>query len=190
MSARNVPRTTLPIVIVPGLHGSEAGHWQSQWQAQLPTARRIQVGDWHQADLDRWRRGIRTALGNSAAPALLVAHSFGCLASAVVAAEQPERIAGLFLVAPADPDKFGVRSALPREHLRPSTTLVGSRNDPWMTESKSRELARKIGATYLDAGAAGHINVTSGAGIWPQGWRWYQQFAATLEQSEPLRHTG
>ena len=36
----------------------------------------------------------------------LVAHSYGCLASVVAAADRPERVAGLLLVAPPEPDRF------------------------------------------------------------------------------------
>ncbi|WP_042570518.1 alpha/beta hydrolase, partial [Ralstonia solanacearum] len=47
-----------------------------------------------------------------AARAVLVAHSFGCLASLHWAAQARDAVAGVLLVAPADPDKFGVADRL------------------------------------------------------------------------------
>ena len=36
-----------PIVLmVPGLWNSEPEHWQSLWEAEEPTWRRVQQGDW------------------------------------------------------------------------------------------------------------------------------------------------
>jgi pimeloyl-ACP methyl ester carboxylesterase len=52
-----------------------------------------------------------------------IAHSFGTLASASIAAEFPEKIAALFLVAPADPDKFGIRHLLPQSPLSVPTKI-------------------------------------------------------------------
>jgi len=155
-------------VVVPGLCGSEQEHWQSAWEQRLPWLSRISVGDWNVADLSRWRDGLHRSLDRAPAPVVLIAHSFGVLASAVVAAERPEDVAALLLVAPADPDKFSLRQSLPTGLPMP-TTLVGSLNDPWMAEKKARELADALGAEYQLAGALGHINVESGVGSWFEG---------------------
>ncbi|MGR5326040.1 alpha/beta fold hydrolase, partial [Vibrio sp. DNB22_17_1] len=68
---------------------------------------------------------VRAALAERAASrhkrrVILVAHSFGCLASihwATQAQGARNSVAGILLVAPADPDKFGVRDLLPQRTL-------------------------------------------------------------------------
>jgi hypothetical protein len=41
-------------------------------------------------------------------------------------------------------------------------------------------LAADLGAQFLDAGAAGHINVASGHGPWPEGSMAFANFIAKL----------
>jgi uncharacterized protein len=156
-------------IVVPGLNGSEPAHWQSAWQRRIPWLSRIEVGDWSRADIDRWRAGLHQALDQSTGPVVLIGHSFGALASAIVAAERPESVAAVFLVAPADPDKFAVRHLLPHGLGDTAGLLVGSLDDPWMAEAKARALADQLGADYHLAGAMGHINVAAGVGDWLSG---------------------
>ncbi|MGE0025075.1 MAG: RBBP9/YdeN family alpha/beta hydrolase, partial [Hyphomicrobium sp.] len=90
--------------------------------------------------------------------------------AAVQAAEDyRERVQGALLVAPADPDKFGVAGALPEGPLGFPATLVASANDPWLSVDKAFALALRWGADFVDLGAAGHINAESGFGPWPFG---------------------
>lgn len=158
-----------PVVIVPGLHNSDENHWQSLWHAQLPGARRISLDDWSVADLDKWNAGLSQALQGLDRPAIIIAHSFGTLASASLAAQYREKIAGLFLVAPADPDKFGIRNQLPQSCLPVPTKIVASSNDPWLAEIKAAELALQWGADYVRFKEVGHINSDSGLGMWNEG---------------------
>lgn len=158
-----------PVVIVPGLHNSDENHWQSLWHAQLPGARRISLDDWSVADLNKWNAGLSQALQGLDHPAIVIAHSFGTLASARLAAQYREKIAGLFLVAPADPDKFGIRPLLPQTALPVAAKIIASSNDPWLTEIKAAQLALQWQADYVRLRDVGHINSQSGLGAWPQG---------------------
>jgi predicted alpha/beta hydrolase family esterase len=158
-----------PVVIVPGLHNSDEHHWQSLWQARLHNSKRIHVEDWNTPNLAAWRAGIKAVLDKLNRPAVLIAHSFGTLASAVIAAEFPEKVAALFLVAPADPDKFGIAQALPRDFLPIATKVIASSNDPWMTETKAAYWALTWGADYLRIKNVGHINTDSNLGLWSRG---------------------
>lgn len=159
------------VIIVPGLNGSEPQHWQSRWQESLDHVNRIEVGDWNTADLERWRAGLVKALQAEPSPAVLVAHSFGCLASAAVAADYPGRVSALFLAAPADPRKFGISDALRPLHSSTPGLLIGSRTDPWMNEFHAYRLARRLRTDYRNVGDRGHINVAAGVGGWLEG-RW------------------
>ncbi|RAS11244.1 putative alpha/beta hydrolase family esterase [Cupriavidus alkaliphilus] len=132
-----IPRH-LQVLTVPGLHGSGPGHWQSRWEQQFPDWQRIEQHDWSRPSLPLWAErvseGVMRARRVAARGAVLVAHSFGCLATLRQAALDPVGIAGALLVAPADPDKFGVAALLPTYRLPFPTILAASRNDPWMPQ--------------------------------------------------------
>ena len=87
-----------------------------------------------------------------------------------------ERIAGALLVAPADPDKFGIAEHLPQGALGFPSVLVASLNDPWLSYDKAARLAARWGSKLVDLGAAGHINADTGFGPWPYGLALLQQF--------------
>ena len=80
-------------LIVPGFHGSGPTHWQSWFEAHLPDARRVIGIDWEAPVLARWAGAVRDAIDRAPGPVWVVAHSFGCLASVVAAADRPERVA-------------------------------------------------------------------------------------------------
>jgi predicted alpha/beta hydrolase family esterase len=107
--------------------------------------------------------------------AWVIAHSFGCLATVHALARVHSLVKGVFLVAPADPDKFGVAAALPHYPLPVRGAVIGSRSDPWLTFEAARLWALRWELPVFDAGDAGHINVASGHGAWEQGWRWLHQ---------------
>ena len=158
-----------PILIVPGLRNSDEHHWQSLWQNQLPNSKRIQVDDWSTPDLEKWKAGIHAELSKLDKPAVIIAHSFGTLASASIAAEFPDKIAALFLVAPADPDKFHIARRLPQHPLRVPAIIIASSNDPWLSDSKAAYWALQWGTDFLRLKGVGHINSESNLGFWPEG---------------------
>jgi uncharacterized protein len=160
-----------PCVIVPGLGNSGDQHWQSLWQDHMPNSERIKLSDWDKPDLAKWKLGIIQQLDKLNLPAVLIAHSFGALASVSIAAEHPEKVAALFLVAPADPDKFGILQELPEYSLPVPTKLIASSNDPWLEDTKAAYLALQWGADFLCLENAGHINSDSKLGMWHEGLR-------------------
>lgn len=179
-------QTTL---IVPGLDDSEPGHWQSWLEKQLPDARRVRHIDWHLPVLARWATEVRREIDEAPGVVWIVAHSYGCLASVVAAADRPERVAGLLLVAPPDPDRFtafglrdpretaersGLASWIPSAPIGVPSVVVASRNDPWADFARIAYWADCWGSLFVDAGQAGHINVASGHGAWPQGMQYVQ----------------
>jgi predicted alpha/beta hydrolase family esterase len=174
-----VHHTTL---IVPGFHGSGPAHWQSWMEKRLPNARRVSGIDWELPVLALWAAEVRREIDAAPGPVWIVAHSFGCLASVIAAADRPGRVAGLLLVAPAEPRRFSlfgtreqypggdsVASALPTTPLGSPSVLVASRNDPWLEFNRAHDLAERWGSRLVDIGEAGHINTESGYGPWPQG---------------------
>ncbi|THF65157.1 RBBP9/YdeN family alpha/beta hydrolase [Pseudothauera rhizosphaerae] len=170
----------LSTLIVPGLNGSGPTHWQSWFETLLPEARRVEQEDWSTAELARWRDRVLARIDGSVGRVVLVAHSFGCLASVAAAAEQPDRIAGALLVAPADPRKFGVGHLLPSGHLGFPSIVVASTDDPWVSLATARHWAGRWASRFINVGARGHINVDSGFGPWPEGFELYESLVATI----------
>ena len=180
-------------LIVPGLHGSGPEHWQSWLERQLPDARRVPEIDWERPVLARWANAVRDAIDRSPGLVWVVAHSFGCLASVVASADRAHRVAGLMLVAPADPERFtphGLRNAdahpdqdslarwIPRDPLDPPSLVVASTNDPWVRLSSAAYWADCWGSHLEEIGPAGHINVESGHGPWARGLELLQRLQA------------
>jgi predicted alpha/beta hydrolase family esterase len=164
------------VVIVPGLHDSGPGHWQTQWQQRLPGAVRVEQARWDRADLQRWSDQVAATVEALRGDVWLVAHSFGCLASVHALAQVGARVRGLFLVAPADPDKFDIGDRLPLGRLPVQGMIVGSTSDPWLRWEKVKRWASRWDLPLLNAGDVGHINVESGHGEWREGWEWFRQF--------------
>jgi predicted alpha/beta hydrolase family esterase len=184
-----------PLLIVPGYRGSGPDHWQTWLQHHVAGATRVDGIDWEAPVLAVWAGQVRDALARASRPVRIFAHSFGCLAAVVAAADRPEQVAELILAAPADPARFdftglkpeGVRtaawclaSALPTRPLNVSGCILASRNDPWLSYDKAVDLAARWRLVLHDVGAAGHINPDAGYGPWP---------LALQLASRPIRHT-
>jgi serine hydrolase len=93
-----------PILVVPGLGGSESDHWQSHLERALPGAVRVEQDDWDRPRLADWLPRLAEAV--AAWPgAILVAHSLGCPLVVQLAVRRPDLcIASAVLVAPANVD--------------------------------------------------------------------------------------
>jgi len=162
-------------LIVPGLNSSGSVHWQTWFETQLEDVVRVIQRDWKRADLPEWTSRIRREISRQPGPLLIAAHSFGVLAAVQAAEDYRDRIAGLLLVAPADPEKFGVTDLLPASPLGFPVTLVASTNDPWLSFERAAGLADAWGANLVNLGGAGHINAEAGYGPWPYGLKLLQQ---------------
>lgn len=174
------------VVLVPGLRNSGPQHWQSLWQRRLPDSVRVEQAEWSVPDLEQWSANVHAVL-DTVEDCWIVAHSFGCLATMHALARRFEagslgNVRGVFLVAPADPDKFGVANRLPGR-LPIAGRLVASLNDPWFAWQRAERWAERWGLPAICAGDAGHINVESGHGSWWEGWGWFRE----LRDEAPIR---
>lgn len=176
----NQALATYPALIVPGLNNSDTQHWQTRWQAQLVGSRRIGLDNWATPNLSKWCEAIEQALATANEPSIVIAHSFGALASARMAELMPDKIRALFLVAPADPAKFAIAHMLPHTALSVKTTLIASTNDPWMDADKAAQWAMNWGAEFLRVKDLGHINSASNIADWPQGMEQLQRLVYSL----------
>jgi uncharacterized protein len=181
-----VPVARRHLVIVPGIGGSGADHWQSIWQAERgSSASRISPSSWDEPDLDDWCEAIDRAVTPHPAGVVLVAHSLGCLAVAHWVARRQRDVAGLFLVAPPDQagpnfpaDAAPTFTRLTAVPLEVPGLMVISDNDPYCTAAAALRLAADWKLACVSAGAAGHLNGASGVGRWSFGQALLTAFTA------------
>ncbi|WP_454814250.1 RBBP9/YdeN family alpha/beta hydrolase [Labrys neptuniae] len=164
------------ILIVPGLGNSGPGHWQSRWQAKLSTARRVEQDDWDHPEREAWVNRLVEAVQESSRPAIVIAHSIGVITTVFAAERLKGHVIGAMLVAPSDWDKPDLLpgydlnfNPIPMTALPFPSLLVASRNDPYCEINRASSFAEAWDSEFVDAGEAGHINVESGHGPWPEG---------------------
>lgn len=189
-------------LIVPGYRGSGPAHWQTWLQTQLPDSRRLSGVDWDRPVIDKWAAAVTREIETSSQPLWIVAHSFGCLATVIAAAARPDKVAGVLLVAPAEPERFtmqgarghgsqataGIHDRIPASGLGIFGLLIASRNDPWMRFATARQWAERWELALFDAGPVGHINVESGHGPWPLVLELYSAMRRAMRpQDSPVR---
>jgi predicted alpha/beta hydrolase family esterase len=159
----------LEFVLVPGFKDSGPEHWQSFWQRKIPVFRRITQHRWDDPDVEHWVHAINRLLETHTRPAVLIGHSLGALACACVAGDGHPRVAGLMLVAPAEPARFEADARVPQRNLGAPTLVAASEDDPLMSMTRAQHWAQVWGADLVDLGEAGHINAEAGFGPWPHG---------------------
>ena len=164
------------VLVLPGWLGSGPDHWQSRWEV-LYGDQRVEQHDWETPRRGDWMARLEEVLLQDNRPALLVAHSLGCILTAAWAAhsQNTARVLGALLVAPGDTEDPDLGPQLPswapivRQPLPFASILVASRNDPYCRFDKARELATTWGSRFVDLGERGHINAESGLGDWRAG---------------------
>jgi predicted alpha/beta hydrolase family esterase len=175
----------IDILIVPGWSNSGPDHWQSRWERNLRTARRIEQDDWYAPDKDRWIGRVLEAIAMCTRAVVLVGHSLG-VPTIVHAAQKLPRgsVAGAFLVGPADVDNAdawpsdddeplpaAIRrfAPIPLDPLPFPSRLIASSTDPYCSVERAQLLGSAWGSNVSVIANAGHINTQSGHGPWPEG---------------------
>lgn len=170
-------------VIAPGYEDSDAGHWQTLWQADLgEAATRMVVSSWDEPEREDWVAGLDAAVTPGA---VIVAHSLGCLTAVEWLLRHPGVAAGAFLVAVPDPEGPNFPDTVTgfrRPGRAPADPLliVGSTDDPYAGWDYTVTTAQLLGAPLVELGAAGHISTASGRGPWPEGRELLDRFVAGL----------
>ncbi len=170
-------------VIAPGYQDSDAGHWQTLWQAGLGAAAvRVEVSSWDEPELEDWVAGLDAAMTPGA---VIIAHSLGCLTALEWLVRNPSVAAGAFLVAAPDPDGPDFPDSITgftRPQLQPQVpvVMVGSTDDPYAGWRYTVAAAAAVGAALVALEAAGHISSASGRGPWPEGRALLTRFVAGL----------
>lgn len=178
------------VIVQPGWHNSGPAHWQSLWERRLgPRALRVPQRDWESPDRDAWVATLRQNLMAQTSPAILLAHSIGCITAAHLlternAAELKPHIAAAILVAPADVERKDAAPELssfrpiPNQPLGLPALVIASANDTYCTPARAAALACAWQADFVEAGEAGHLNADAGYGPWPEGWKIIESWLA------------
>jgi len=177
------------VLVVPGLGGSGAEHWQSRFVRQNPGFRRVEQADWAHPERDAWIAALEAAVRAAPGPVVLVAHSLACtLVARWAQSGSAERVAAAMLVAPTDvereqgmPPEVRVFAPIPGDPLPFPTVVLASRDDPYCAIDRACGFAARWGADFIDVGDLGHINVASGHGPWPEGERLLKDLIAQVE---------
>ena len=163
------------VLILPGWQGSGPDHWQSRWERAHGYSR-VEQHDWMRPLRGDWIARLEDVLLSCNEPAVLVAHSLGCIHVAAWASHSRNihLVKGALLVAPPDVERADVRGLLPSWQPVPmgrlpfGTRLFASSNDPYCSPERARQFAAAWGAGIIDAGPCGHLNAESRLGDWPR----------------------
>lgn len=179
-------------LIIPGLNGSPDEHWQRIWAKEYPGSRVVEQRDWSCPVLEEWQARLDKALSQTDG-AFLVAHSLGCLLAASYATRaEAGLIRGALLVAPCSlettiglhPCMIGF-GAEPLERLPFPSLVIGSLNDPYMSVEQLERHVKAWGSELATIGLAGHINIASGFGHWPEGHDFFERLVSRATTIEP-----
>ncbi|MBE7367587.1 RBBP9/YdeN family alpha/beta hydrolase [Ramlibacter pallidus] len=164
------------VLLLPGWENSGPRHWQSLWEARFGY-RRVEQHDWMKPLRGDWVARLEDVVLTCEEPAVLVAHSLGCMLVAAWAAhsKNTHRVKAALLVAPGDVEKPELREQIPSwspvvlDALPFPAVLVASRNDPYCDFGRARMFASAWNAQFIDHGDSGHINADAGLASWPEG---------------------
>ncbi len=183
--------TPANILILPGWQGSSPEHWQSRWE-RAHGYTRVEQHDWQRPLRGDWIARLEEVLLLCTEPAVLVAHSLGCINVAAWAAHShnTHRVKAALLVAPPDVARSDIAPALhswasvPLGKLPFRAALFASNNDPFCSLERARVLASAWGAEFNRIEGGGHLNANSSLGDWPLG---HDKLRA-LKDSDSLLH--
>ncbi|WP_420344973.1 RBBP9/YdeN family alpha/beta hydrolase [Paenirhodobacter sp.] len=159
-------------LLVPGLDASPAPHWQHWWAATEHDALTVELPRPSAPAPAAWKIELLCMILRHP-DSILVGHSLGATLIARLLTAMPQlQVRAVLLVAPAETEgaaRIGHFGPIPEARIAVPSTVVASRNDPWMSYSRASALARAWGSDLVDLGFSGHVNVASGFGPWPGG---------------------
>ena len=181
----------LTILILPGLGGAGADHWQTAWGRAFPTMQRVEQADWEKPVFADWSARLTEAVTRATRPIVLVAHSLGTSLTMRWSFEQTEhaqKVAGAFLVAPTDRDRFDASPSSPVRGWGPMilkplpfpSMVLASRNDDRVSFDRAEVFAKAWRSTLVDVGNLGHIGSAAKLGLWPFGLFHFGRFVGSL----------
>jgi uncharacterized protein len=169
------------VLMLPGLGNSGEQHWQTQWEKKFGFAR-IEQREWDQPVSSEWIEKLDTAvLQHKTKSIILVGHSLACCTIVLWAKKYGRSVKGALLVAPSDteapsyPEGTTGFKPMPLFKLPFPSITITSDDDFYVTPLRAKHFASAWGSELIKIGAAGHINVASGHGAWPEGLQYLQR---------------
>jgi predicted alpha/beta hydrolase family esterase len=173
--------TAATVVLVPGLRGPVADHWQTRLAATLPDARCVPPLGRTEPSLRARVALLDQTVADADGPVVLVAHSAGVLVAVHwAAAHRRTAVRGALLAtppalaAPLPAEYPSIRRLrqhgwlpIPRRPLPFPSIVAASTDDPLGNPVRLRAMARAWGSRWHSLGAVGHLNPASGYGDWP-----------------------
>ena len=173
------------VLILPGWQNSGLDHWQSRWERSHGYVR-VEQHDWQRPLRGDWIARLEEVLLGCSEPAVLVAHSLGCLTAAAWAAHSRNThlVKAALLVAPPDTGREDIRPMLPGwtvalQELPFKSIVFASSNDPFCGLAEAQRFAFGWGAKLIETGELGHINAESGLKDWPEAHAKLRQLITT-----------
>lgn len=180
------------VIIVPGLRGPVAEHWQTHLAATLPKVSVVpELGRDH-FDLDERVAALDQAVTGAEGPVVIVAHSAGVITTVHWAARHRRPVQGALLATPPDlvsplgaeyPTLGELESRgwlpIPLDPLPFPSTLAFSLDDALGEPGRVIDLALAWHSDLHHLGAVGHLNPASGYGEWPEALTLLERFGVT-----------
>jgi uncharacterized protein len=173
------------IFMLPGLGNSGEQHWQSQWEKQFPELERLNHTDWDTPVCDLWTAEIdKKVMEYNPLDVILVAHSLSCSTVVQWVKKYNRTIKAALLVGPSDTEAPSYPAGttgftpVPLIKLPFRTVVIASSDDFYVTVERARLFADCWGSEFINIGNAGHINVVSGYGKWPEGLKYLKMLDA------------
>jgi predicted alpha/beta hydrolase family esterase len=153
-------------LLVPGRGVPRPEHWQRRWADAHPDYRWAPEPPGPPLILKDRVAALHRVIGEDDQPAVLIAHSAGCITTVVWAAAHAGPVRAALLVTPPHTTELVPGTRLPFRAI-----VVASHTDPYCSFAQSERYAEDWGAELFDAGDAGHLDTASGFGPWPDGER-------------------
>lgn len=166
-------------LILPGLGNSGSEHWQTLWEKNDPSFRRVVQSNWDSPNCIDWVLHLNEVIHSYSEKVVLVAHSSACALVAHWTCQANTdallKVQGALLVAPSDPegpnypiDPIGF-GPVPMNELPFPSIVVASTDDRYITVDRATLYAAAWHSRLVVVENAGHINSSSGLGNWPEG---------------------
>jgi|tagenome__1003787_1003787.scaffolds.fasta_scaffold19879439_2 predicted alpha/beta hydrolase family esterase len=170
------------VVLVPGLRGHVADHWQTRLAATLPSVRTVPPLGRDEPSLLARVTLLDRIVEDVDGPVVIVAHSAGVLVTVHWAATYTgTAVVGALLATPPafatalPPEYPSIRDLrdrgwlpVPRRSLPFPSILATSTDDPLGNPVRVRAMADAWGSREHSLGPVGHLNPASGFGEWPE----------------------
>jgi hypothetical protein len=162
------------------------------WEAALPNVTRVVQDEWVDPQRAAWVARLDAYVARATRPVVLVAHSLGTsLIMHWAASCLSARVAGAFLVAPSDRGPADIWPNAARNGFAPMvldrfpfpSTVLCSRNDPYVAFDRAEVFAAAWGATLVDMGLSGHMGNADRLGLWPEGLIHFGAFLGRLTRN-------